>query len=1558
MILITLMKRPPTKSKDVKGSNKKAVSVGIYDPARIESKWQKKWAKSKIYSSDKPHPNPLLKKERGNASANKFYVLDMFPYPSGEGLHVGHPKGYIATDIVSRFQRMNGKNILHPMGFDAFGLPAENYALKTKTNPADSVKKNVARYKKQLEIMGFDYDWSREINTTDPKYYKWTQWIFLQMFKKGLAYESFEPINWCPSCKTGLANEDVENGRCERCGTPVEKKPMRQWVLKITDYADRLLKDLDLPADSSAGRDKNLEFRILNLEEHKEGGFDPNKIPHVIDKKNPPKEGKVTQPPRRTIHALVRDPKTGKFLGLKWFKYPWITFIVGGVEAGEDFVDAAKREVLEETGYSDIKFVQFLGGPVKAEYFAAHKDVNRVAITTAILFELVSDKQTTIADEEKKEHEAIWMDTKDMTEEVMTCAELPFWLERLPSATIEMNNGVPCFTQIVEPGTVRKDLPFVERNAIAAIVKHWSEDKYIGLKWKKVAWQTLITGGIEKGQTAEEAARMEIQEETGYKNLKFVKHLGKVESKFFHVPKNENRHAHFDVLYFELQNDEKEEISDKEKSNHEVVWVEKDKMEGFVGAMGQKYMWSGLFLGQPFEGVSEVAPQGATSLLLDWPESIKEAQRNWIGRSEGAEIDFRLKFANNKTRFVIIHGYKGSAKTNFIPWLKSELEKMGHEVEVPELPDSVNPTEAAQVGHVLKNCHFDENTVVIGHSLGAVVAMKAVMKLNKPISGLVIVAAAQDPKFFKGRINPNHYSKDFKWDFDYALIRKLTDGKIAVLSDTQEYRVNNRNEFLKYLAEQLSARFVEVTSNQEHFVAEKEPEILKAVTPSVNVFTTRPDTIFGVTYLVLAPEHKLVSELLNVVENNKEVEGYINRAINETEIERTDAKKDKTGVELKGVKAVNPANGEEVPVWIADYVLPDYGTGAVMAVPAHDERDWEFAKKFALRIKYVVAPLITRKGDEDAWRPNEKEIVRPVVACIIKHWSEDKYLFLRKKLVDKAVVAVAGGIDGEDIIEAGQREIREETGYLNARFIRDLGLPNFYRFYSVVHNQNRISELKPLYFELINGDREEVSEDEKRQHESIWLTEGEIDTYLKGRPFNQMIWNQYKGIENPIVNHGILINSDKFNGKDSEYVKKEITSFVGGSWVIKYKLRDWVFSRQRYWGEPIPIIHCPKCALRDPSGRGAVAVPEKDLPVKLPRVKYYEPTGTGESPLAAIKAWVNVKCPQCKGPAKRETNTMPQWAGSSWYYLRYEDPKNNKVLVDPKKEKYWSPVDLYVGGAEHATRHLIYARFWHKFLYDIGVVSKTEPFIKLQNVGLIMGEDGKKMSKRFGNVINPDDIVKTFGADTLRIYEMFMGPFDQQIAWSTTSIVGARRFIERVWKLSSRFDSARAENVATVASAAGHSAPITRILHRTVKKVTEDIRNLRFNTAISSLMIVTNELEKEQMVSREQFEVLLKLLAPFAPHFTEELWTVMGNKQSIHISEWPQYNPAMLLEDEVVIMVQVNGKVRGSFKAQKNDSDEALKAAALALPEVKKWTDGKEVKKVIVVKGRLVSIVL
>lgn len=800
-----------------------------YNHKEIEKKWQKYWAKNNCFNTlDDPNKE-------------KFYALDMFPYPSGQGLHVGHPEGYTATDILSRTKRAQGYNVLHPMGWDAFGLPAEQYALDTGNDPAEFTKKNIETFRRQINSLGFSYDWNREINTTDPEYYKWTQWIFTKLYEKGLAYEAEVAVNWVPELGTVISNEEVIDGKSERGGYDVVRRPMRQWMLKITAYADRLLEDLE---------------------------------------------------------------------------------------------------------------------------------------------------------------------------------------------------------------------------------------------------------------------------------------------------------------------------------------------------------------------------------LVDWPESIKDMQRNWIGRSEGANVTFKV-------------------------------------------------------------------------------------------------------------------------------------------AGTEE---------------------------------------------SFTVFTTRPDTLFGATYTVLAPELELVKKI-TTPEQTAAVEAYIEETSKKSDLNRTDLAKEKTGV-FTGAYAINPVNGQEIPIWIGDYVLASYGTGAIMAVPAHDERDYEFAKTFGIDILPVIA---------------------------------------------------GGDITTEAYTGDGP--------HINSDFLNGL---------------NKAEAIAKM---------------------NEWLEENHVG-------------------------------------------KKEVS----------YRLRDWLFSRQRYWGEPIPVIHWEDGT--------TTTVPESELPLRLPVTSDIRPSGTGESPLANIDEWVNVVDPETGMKGKRETNTMPQWAGSSWYYLRFIDPHNKNEIADFEKLKRWLPVDIYIGGAEHAVLHLLYARFWHKFLYDIGVVPTKEPFQKLYNQGMILGENNEKMSKSRGNVVNPDDVVAKYGADTLRLYEMFMGPLDASIAWNENGLEGSRKFLDRVWRLIVDEEGKMRDRITTI-----NDGRLTKVYHQTVKKVTEDMANLHFNTAISQLMVFVNEANKVDALPYEYVEGFVQLLAPIAPHIGEELWQILGNEESLTYVPWPTYDEAALVEDEVEVVFQVNGKLRGKQNVARGLIKEELEQIAMNHEAVKEFIEGKTVRKVIAVPDKLVNIV-
>lgn len=949
-----------------------------YNFKKVEKKWQDKWYEEGTFNASNDYSNK-----------RKWYGLIEFPYPSGQGLHVGHPRSYTALDIIARKKRMEGYNVLYPIGFDAFGLPAENYAIKNHIHPKITTENNIKHFTEQLKSLGFSFDWSRTVDTTDPNYYKWTQWIFLKLFEKGLAYKATIPINFCTGCKVGLANEEVVDGVCERCGSPVVQKEKNQWLLKITEYAERLITDL-------------------------------------------------------------------------------------------------------------------------------------------------------------------------------------------------------------------KDIEFLDK--------------------------------------------------------------------------------------------------------------------------------------------------------------IKAQQINWIGRSEGAEVNFKI------------------------------------------------------------------------------------------------------------------------------------DGTDDTLL----------------------------------------------------IYTTRPDTIFGATYMVIAPEHPLIEKYAGKIKNLKEVKEYKEKAALKSDFERAELNKEKTGIEIKGLEAINSLTNEKIPIWISDYVLITYGTGAIMAVPAHDERDFEFAKKFNLPIKQVIAPIY-ESMDKDKPRQDKEWRERKNVSVIVKHATENKYIVLDwEKFGWKSFVI--GGIEKDETAsEAAVREVKEETGYIDIKKVYEVNAKNHNEFFAAHKDINTKAFHTPVVIELKSMKQIKTEEEETKNHIFKWVDEKDVidNINLENHKF---MYEMYKN-EKPILDTetGRVINSGFINGLNVNDAIQKVIEYVEknklGVKKVNYKLRDWVFSRQRYWGEPIPVVHCDKC--------GWVAIPEAELPLKLPEIEDYEPGENGESPLAKQTEWIKTKCPNCGGDAKRETDTMPQWAGSSWYFLRYMDPHNDKELASKKALEYWSPIDWYNGGMEHTTLHLLYSRFWHKFLYDIGVVPTKEPYQKRTSHGMILGTNGEKMSKSKGNVINPDDIVEEFGADAFRVYEMFMGPFDQTAAWSMESIRGCGKFLDRVWNMQG-----------ILVDGDTYTKEHEIMMHKAIKKVTSDIEEMKFNTSVATFMTMINEFYKDKKINKAEYKTFLQLLNPYAPHITEELFEILGEKKMISEMLWPKYDETKTIDDEIEIPVQVNGKLKTTIIVNKDSAEKNVKEIVHLNEEIRNILEGKTIVKEIYVKGKIYNIVV
>ncbi len=1151
-----------------------------YDHLAVEKYWKEKWEEEKVYKTDT------------HSSKKPFYGLVEFPYPSGAGLHVGHVRSYTGMDVIVRKRRMEGFETMFPIGWDAFGLPAENYAIKTGIHPSITTRENINTFREQLKACGFSFDWDREVDTTDPEYYKWTQWIFLKLYEKGLAYKKEMPVNWCPKDKCVLANEEVVDGKCERCGTPVEKRNKEQWMLAITKYAERLDKDLD---------DTDFLERIK------------------IQQRN------------------------------------WI-----GLSEGSEIDFKIKTE----------------GSSPKKKILIGTRNNAKFKMLTA------------------------------------------------------------CFSPNL-------DVEFISLNDV-----HVDDSALV------------------EGQDFEENAKL--------KSEFYFKATG--------IPTISTDH---------------------------ILWLEK------------------------------------------WP------------KNKGYMVHLRKEANPNSDR---------ATDEEVIMFLKNWMKEVGN-----------------------SPAHF-EYAISFTDTTGT----KGFVSLQRNY----VLQEKQSSTFWEG-----YPTESFLLDVE-----------------TGEYKSEQKDDF----------RYAGLISDLAKAAKDWFADLF-------TVYTTRADTLFGCTYCVLAPEHALVKKLLaeGSIKNKEEVQKYIDAAVQKIDMDRSAEGKEKTGVKLEGVMAINPGNQKEIPVYIADYVLATYGTGAIMAVPAHDERDNEFAKKYGIETKQVVAPYTVIKTGSEAPRSDETIVYFDCATSIIKHWSEEKYYVV--EFANGFQGFVGGHVEeGETTQQTAVREAGEESGYTDFKNVECIFEHAYGRGYK--SRKEREEECHDAFYviELASDVRIDIVDKETKQ--GGWKTKEEI---LASSVFNdghKLAFGHYvtrKGF----TDDGVLVNSGTFNKLSSEEARVKITEAVGGKLVKKSKLRDWVFARQRYWGEPIPLVY-------DKNGK-MHPVHVSELPITLPQVEKYEPTDNGESPLYQVPEWVHVKgkidadgyfhTDTAGEEFRRETDTMPQWAGSSWYFMRYIDPKNDQAIGEETMLKKWLPVTWYNGGMEHTTLHLLYSRFWYKFLFDLGMTPTSEPYYRRTSQGMILGAGGVKMSKSLGNVINPDEIVKKFGADTLRMYEMFIGPFDQAVAWDDKSVIGIRRFVDKVYALKDKINDT--DNTFS-------------ITHKTIKKVGEDIETTAFNTAISSLMICLNEYEKEGSVSKNDFKIFTKLLAPFAPFLASELWKFIGEKSEVHAESWPICDESKLISDTVTYVLQVNGKLRGEITLPVSTGKEEVLKAVKSLEGYAKYVGEAIPKKEIFVPGKLINIVI
>ncbi len=1245
--------------------------MGEINFSKIEKKWQKRWAEKKVFAVSE------------NSKKKKFYVLEMFPYPSAAFLHMGHVRNFTIGDIYARFKRMQGFNVLYPMGFDSFGLPAENAAKKEGISPKVYTKNSIAKIKEYFTALGNSYDWSRMISTCESDYYKWNQYFFIKFYEKGLVYRKKAPVNWCPKCESVLANEESEGGKCWRCGTEVVSKELEQWFLKTTAYADELLDGLD--KINWFERIKTMQRNWIGKSSGTEIDFEietPSEISNVV-----------------LVHGSNDNEKEGLEFPREnqrhWF--PWI------------------KDELEKQGIN------------------------------------VS-------------HELYPMDWSPNYEK---------------------------WKKVFEKNKINKNSILIGHSAGAGFLVRWLEETK-----RKIKKLILVAPYVVHDGEADWLKE--------FVNFKFDKSL-----------KN---------YYDEL-----------------IIFYDKKDMKGILQNVSIiKKILGGKVIDVKNHGHFTEEDTGTK----EFPELLNEIE------------------TKSKTNYILLHGYTGTPEGGFRTWLKNELEKRGNEVHVPRLPNTNNPNIPEQISYVLKNHTFNEDTILLGHSLGSVIALKVVEQLKKPIRKLILVAG---PIKHNKPSTLRAFEKTFDGKFDFEKIKENAK-EIIILRAKNDSVVSS--ESADYFSRELSARIVDFIAEADHVRGEVEPEVLNSCLDKWPIFTTRPDTIFGVTFMVVSAQHPRLMGLVTD-KQKKEVEAFlkkINSGENAEVLEKEGA--------FTGSYAVNPMTNEKIPVYVGNFVVADYGCGMVMAVPAHDQRDFEFAKKYGIEIKRVI------EGKEQG------EVI--AVEAILKT-KDGKFLFQERdgdtKIYPNMVGLFGGAVEkGETGLDAIKRELKEELNLdLNDCQINFIGNTSSLQK-GKLHSVFYVTGIEKKFLELNEGKS---------------ILEFTLENFLKNKnitPFAKNAINCFKtSKERAFTGGGELINSGKFNGLDNDKAKEEITKELSkkklGRKTVKYKLRDWLISRQRYWGTPIPMVYCDKC--------GVVAVKEKDLPVKLPEdVKF----GGKKNPLLSSKKFLDVRCPKCGGKAKRDTDTMGGFFDSSWYFLRFCSPNEKNKPFDAKAVNYWMPVDQYVGGAEHAVMHLIYARFFTKVLRDLGFVKIDEPFTNLFNQGIVY-KDGAKMSKSKGNVVYQTEISDKYGIDTARLFLMAIASPEKQMEWSDDGVQGSYKFIRKVLEYF--------ENVKIRKS----DALTESRLNRTIKEVTGQIENFQYNLAIIRIRELFDFLPSE--TSRDVLEKSLKLLGPFCPHITEELWEKLGNKGFISLADWPKCDEKKIdekLEQQEKSVEKVAEDVRNILK--------------------------------------------